>query len=727
MEQGSGFPVDASISWGEVTVVTDARGRFSLQVPEGEVSLVVEADEHRGATVVVQATGEPRPLKIRLERYTWIDEVVVYGEGVREDVSRKVYSAEELRGVPGSFGDPIRALQSLPGVARPGGLEGDLVVRGAEGVNTATFIDGVPVPWLFHWFMGRSVINPTILDDVEFYPGGMPSRFGAALQAAVNARVQQDEPPPGVHGRITVDILDASMAIEGKAGPVTWAAAGRYAWVGGLIGAGSRLTALGQGLGPDEGGWVSPDYYDYTGRVSWEEGPHTLTLMGFGARDALILHPPESAGIPGASLLPFDPNRLLDSSFHRVQLRHGARLGMWTLDSWLAGGVQQESNLLRGIGLLANGPEFGKVSGSTIHGRHDGRGELSDRVAMRYGTELEVIPVTAEDYAGMTSLSDVPTSKDVAVRGGLWLEVQNSFGPVWISPGIRGSLHSFNGGTHVEPEPRVSLRWQADDRWALTAFAGRFTQRPPAERYLEALGNADLPLMSAWQASVGTEARWTTGLEIDATVYGTLFDDLVVNDPRVELIEEEAADGSGTVGRSVVVPNWSAARGWAFGGELLVRWRPAGRFFGWVAVTASRTLRQSPDGVVHPGDFDQPLAITLVGAWRAPKLWRLSGRARVTSGHPFTPFDGAFDPWRDDWQAVPGATNSGRFPWFFQLDVRIQKTWVKKRSRFTLYVDVFNATNTRNPLLASYRPDFSERITTLWIPIVPNLGVEVDF
>src|SRR5262249_36444611 len=67
---------------------------------------------------------------------------------------RVTLRAEELTTVPGTFGEPLRVVATLPGVARsPFGL-GFFLVRGANFQNTGFMVDGFPVPILYHLGFG---------------------------------------------------------------------------------------------------------------------------------------------------------------------------------------------------------------------------------------------------------------------------------------------------------------------------------------------------------------------------------------------------------------------------------------------------------------------------------------------------------------------------------------------------------------------------------------------
>ena len=124
-------------------------------------------------------------VRIRLESPSFL---IVEDEQQTAAITRHVVTSDELKRIPGTFGDPVRALQSLPGVARPNIAEGAIVVYGAEGINTGFYVDGMPVPSMFHTMVGRSVIILSFIDDIEFFPGGMPSNYGEVTQAVVNVR-----------------------------------------------------------------------------------------------------------------------------------------------------------------------------------------------------------------------------------------------------------------------------------------------------------------------------------------------------------------------------------------------------------------------------------------------------------------------------------------------------------------------------------------------------------
>jgi hypothetical protein len=107
-------------------------------------------------------------------------ETVVIASPARE-VGEAGLSTPELRQIPGAQGDAGKALENLPGVARPGLGGGELVVWGAAPEETRVVVDGMEIPALYHLGGLRSVVHSGFLRTV---PGtgrpGSPGQSGAA-------------------------------------------------------------------------------------------------------------------------------------------------------------------------------------------------------------------------------------------------------------------------------------------------------------------------------------------------------------------------------------------------------------------------------------------------------------------------------------------------------------------------------------------------------------------
>src|SRR5688500_17601038 len=135
-------------------------------------------------------------------------ETVVEGERELLEVTKRTIQRQQMTNIPGTFGDPIRVIQTLPGVNRaPFGL-GLLLIRGSNPDDTGIYVDGHEVPGLFHFLGGPSIFNAEMLESIDLYPGGFPSRFGRHHGGAVALELRPTK-SDGVHGSAKVDLIDS--------------------------------------------------------------------------------------------------------------------------------------------------------------------------------------------------------------------------------------------------------------------------------------------------------------------------------------------------------------------------------------------------------------------------------------------------------------------------------------------------------------------------------------
>lgn len=739
LERGSGLPVEGLVVIEGEQYPIRENGSVPLSLPIGDYEVEVIAVEHEYYEAVLSITDKQR------KRVAWFlspvdegaEEVVVLTRTQRDEPAAQVLTVEELMDVPGSFGDPIRALQAMPGVARSSLTDGRLIVRGADGSNTAVWLDEMPVPYLFHWFIARSVVNPAVLSEVNFIPGGMPTRYGQSSQGLVDVKLKEVIENPGFHGRASVDVLDGSFAGGFHIKDWSIQLGGRYSWLGGVLTA-AQFIATGANIG------VAPGYADANLRVHGDLGQHNITLTYLLATDWLQFVDPDDALDASPLELPYDPNRLIDTLYHRGQFRWRTS-GEWGRQTtWIVLGAESELSLLRGFGLGAEGPQFGSIKGWTTQFRHEnafslGRWELGSGVDAEYGFHR------SEDFADLSfdgSAIIGAQSEQERVWVSPWTEARYRHGKTRVSFGFRGSWYRLPSGDSFLPEPRANLQHDVSKVVSLNAFAGRFTQRPPDARLSAAWGNPDLSPVSAWQAGGGISAFWPVGVTLEANLYGSWFDKMVLRSTELSLgvlDPESAADNgvfspdspqtsTGTTNYNVLIPApaFRTGTGAAVGGDIMVKLSPMKGWSGWLALTFGKSMRRD-GGQWWPSDYDQPFGATLVVKKDLPKMWSIGGKFQLTSGQPFTPLEPVYDAAQGIWFGLPGEINGGRFPVFHQLDLRFEKSWRRKKSIATLYLDILNATNAKNPLAVQYEPTYREDIVSLWLPIIPSLGVEVTF
>ncbi|HZF30273.1 MAG TPA: TonB-dependent receptor, partial [Gammaproteobacteria bacterium] len=312
---GADVSVVAAPGTAEVVGATDADGRFEVRAraPRG-LRVVLSDTAHepcvRDFTAAEVAGAAPAQWTCSTRaRAGAVYETRVRAEAAHPEETKLTLSKVELTTVPGTLGDPLRVVQSLPGVARaPFGL-GLLVVRGANPADTGAFIDTLNVPQLYHFLVGPSVISPNLVEKLDFFPGGFGARYGRFSGGLVDVTLRTDVGRQ-LHGSVDVNALDSSAFFEGPVG-AGWrvSAALRRSYIDVLlplfipkkIGA-SFVT-------------VVPVYYDYQARAEHDlRNGGRIVIEAFGADDRI-------------DVVAQDPSRKIDFDQHTGSQR---LMAIWT-------------------------------------------------------------------------------------------------------------------------------------------------------------------------------------------------------------------------------------------------------------------------------------------------------------------------------------------------------------------------------------------------------------
>jgi hypothetical protein len=726
VDDATGMPVTgALVTIAGSDAATDSRGEFRIgELGFGRVDVVVVADGYR---VYFGSARIGAVLAIRLEAADSASEVIRLSGRPPTGAPLHLDTAA-IRSQPGAGNDVLRALQSLPGVARtPFGL-GGLALRGTAPRDTKVYLDDIEVPLLYH-FGGLASFLPTgAVDEVALEPGAASVRYGRGLGgvAIVTSRTGRSD-QWRVGGEVS--LLSAGALAEGP-GPLkgSWLIGVRRSYFDALIKAADVDLVL------------VPRYGD--AQLRWESGDGRWMAIAFGSDDLLTLvHDPRDTSGAGG----FDTTNVRSlsytSRFARLGVRYRAVSGATSFEIMPSAGVDD-------VNARANQDDIDK-------GLHRTTVPLSLRAHVSAPVAAGTLSVGFDggwqhhsydivNTPPPTLLDPAPTMivhrslERWAADAGMWIEQSWFVGGdrVQIRPGLRGD--HFGLSEQWTLDPRIAVDAQLPHGMVLSQSIGRYHEPPLITDLDPIFGNRVMLGSSATQAATTLKSIIGDDKEVSATVYyqdlRQLPVDALTGATPISANGGEESGGLLGVSRELVDSQFGSysyreavGTGNAYGIELIAR-RNIGAWTGWVSYAYARSFRTNPtrDDISHPYVLDQPHSLTVVGSTELGR-WRLGGRFRYTTGNPYTPVAGAYQKSSGDWVAVDGPILSQRLPDFVQLDLRVDRGWLRPwgtAGTMNMYIDIQNIVNRHNPEGVTYNKDYSRLSYTNGLPIFPSIGVE---
>ncbi len=695
-------------------IATAARIRYAMIFAKAQPAPSAQPPPSEPAQPPPSAPAQPTPgVPAQTDQATFGARAVA--EAPPREVTARSMSAGELR-MLGTRGDPLRAVELLPGMGRTSFGNPLPIIRGSAGFESQVFLDGMPVPLLYHFGGITSFVPPRFLDRVDFYPGNFSARYGRVLGGVIDVRMREpriDAP----HGGADANFIDASAFAEG---PLVGRSSDpaqedpdkpRLAAAVGFRR--SYVDLFFSALVPQEAISVesAPVYYDYQGMVVAKlSRRHTLRLLALGSDDHLevVLKQPDDRE-------PLAQGRFdARTGFHRMQA---------TLRSEWSERFRQEANVSLGVeqyranlgGLLRQ-----DGGGLGVRARYEGVYRPTDalrfafgidHVSQRFVADYDGARPELEGLAPSTGSAGTPRTR-VAVRE--WFHAPAIYvegalalgGRVTLMPGVRADYMGQTGALTLDP--RLAVRAKLTDTTTLKGGVGRFTQHPQEFQAMPLIGNPKLVPGYALHYSVGVEQAIGDSVRLGVEGFLKTLHDVPLN------TKDFAAPYFDNVGRGHVV-----------GMELEARVLPKGRFYGLLAYTLSRSERARRDEPLRLFQNDQTHVGSAAGVVRLGRGWEASATFRLTSANPRTPVASAFyDARSDQYTARNGAVFSDRGPLYHRLDVHLEKTWTFPKWKLMFYIDVQNMYNASNKEYVSYNYDYTKQQgASSFPPFLPSLGV----
>ena len=699
--------------------VTDAHGQFNFaSVPPGDYILRVSTVGYRIIKrPFTAAAGEIKEFEISLSPDTFRKtESVVVDSGpfdpVREDspsqLSLTGTEAKNLAGVMAD--DPLRAVQSMPGVVSNDDFNSRFSIRGADFARVGLYLDDILMHQPFHQVENANgtgsltIFNGDMLEGLELYPSTPPPRLEDRTAGALDVHTREGS-RTGPAIRISAGFADAGVLAEGPLGKAhrgSWLAAVRKSYLQYILSRGTTDPSVAFG------------FFDMQGRLAYDLGrSHNLSLNMIDGYSGL-----DRSGAQAR----LGQNSIMNASFHftlaNLAWRYtpAEKFLVTTRAAWIREKASDSNPRSQPLG---NG-QYGEWVAST-----NAAWMWAARAPLEFGAEGRRLrdETSTEQYQTATAFRVLDHDRGRALIAGGYAQQSWSSdgGRIHLAAGGRFDWGSVDGVSVFLPYASVSLAPVAATR--LQLGFGQYAQFPELNQWFSLFGNRRLLPERATHYVAAVEQRLGDRTRLRLEAYQREDRDLLwqpLYDPRLI---------AGNIFNPPPNPLYfNSKRGYARGLEIFLQRRSANRLTGWVSYAYGRAReRDGVSRISFPSEMDQRHTVNVYGGYRISPSVNLSAKWLYGSGLALPGFYrlvGTTYFLSDQRDAV-------RLPPYQRTDVRINKVWPRVKWKITLYAEVVNLTNRTNyrwDSFDSYNGRTGQVSLTLdkMFPILPSAGFVIE-
>ena len=625
--------------------------------------------------------------------------------------------------------DVMRVVQTLPGVTARNDFSAGYNVRGGESDQNLVLLDGIPIYNPFHVGGLFSTFLDETVADVKLITGGFPVPYGGRLSSVLDV-TSAEEGRQGVHGTGSVSLLASSLSLGGAlpSGVDSWNVAGRRTYADKVVGAFTDRILP----------YHFRDVQAHATHVLPQGGSISVTAYdGLDLIDGALTGAPDSSTL-GAGDLRFSwGNRALGFTL-LLPLSGGAL----PLGGGMSIPLGDTASFVQRVSVTRFTTDLDLGSGSLTFGNRVLEGRVSGALAWQRSTHTITtgyeISKHAVDYHVLSPATGVrlldleqrPTASSVYAED-LWQFSDK----LLLRNGVR--LEHVGGTKWYGISPRASVKYFLSKNLAVSVAGGQYAQ------WMHSLRNEDIPvrIFDFWVASdefvdvsrarhaiAGVE-RWLGAsrfvrLESYYKHYARLLEPNEGDDPAVR------GDEFLSIG------------GHSYGGDVYLRQLESHALSGWLSYGYSLSTRSRDGARYFPGQ-DRRHSLNVVAAYRARNRMVFGSHFNLGTGTPYTPivgqmvrrvYDGTRNTWdtgiqRREIEPVGGERNSVRYPNYHRLDLSVERSYLRGRTKITPSLHLVNVYDRRNVFTYqwSYSANPPTKTAISQFPVLPSLGLSVEF
>ncbi len=723
IDQVTGEPlrnVKVALRPSTLETVTDERGAYRLEgIPAGTYTLYVSTIGYRllKRDVTLEETDSLEIIFYLGQEASTISETVrvtapVFEETEKSAPSQIALTGTEIRNLAGVLlDDPLRSVQTLPGVATGDDFQAFYSVRGGGFHNNGIVVDGVLTHGLVHTVQGTqdptgsvTIMNGDLVETMALYTGAFSAKYGDRTASFLEVFTREGS-RDRARERLAVSGSNAAFLAEGpldakKRG--AWIASARKSYADYLV----------RRIGPEND--LGIGFTDAQGKAVYDLGARQQLGLSFIWGRARLSRNPENPGF----------NSLIEGA-NDV----GTANLSWT---WTRGSaLYWESRLYAIRETFRNTNKDGETLDRGRHMELAARGDLSARLSAAHrvetGFHFRHIEASALDRRYSSSLRrfvDFDSARAGYRQHAAYVQDRWDISQGRLAAIVGARLDATGLTGQVCVLPRASLEWRPSGSDTLDAGWGIFSQFPELVPVRGRNGDRNLRAEIARHYVLGYQRRLGEKSRLRVELFDKEESDLLRSrDNLYRLVDGKVAPPNSNFRYD------NGLRGYTRGFEIFFQRRSANRLSGWVSYTYAVSRRRDlVTGENYDGDFDQRHTVNIYGSRRLSEHWNVSLKARLGSGFPYP---GYFEKRGEEFY-LSSERNRERLPFYGRIDLRLNRAFYFTRSKLSLYIEVLNVTNRENlryadinSVNATTRKVSMDRNSLL--PILPTAGFVIEF
>ncbi|WP_253791920.1 TonB-dependent receptor [Flavobacterium sp. HSC-32F16] len=711
----------------EAGAITDVNGKYSIEAPNGNYTVSVSYVGFKNHEKNITISDDTR-INFNMDSDSQeLEQVIVTGNKAIDikttQMSVNRLSMQEIKRIPVAMGepDPLKSILTLPGVTNAGEASSGFNVRGGAADQNLILLDGAPVYNDSHMFGFFSVFNADMINGLDLYKGGIPSKFGGRVSSVLDVTQQTgDFENYKVNGGIGV--ISSRLLVQG---PIQ-KEKGSF-----IVSGRTSYAHLFLKLADNQN---SAMFYDFNAKLNYRfNANNTLSFSGYLGNDVFDINDRFSSKYGNTMGILSWKHKFSDHLNHNLSVFYSDykfNLGLSTENFEWDSNIQnyglkygwnyQKSEKFKinyGIDGLYYNFNPGTVQPTSSESQFnfkqldkkyaleasaylDFENQITEKLNFRYGLRYSTFY-----RLGSETISTYENGQAV-VYNPLYKIYEEGTPTGTISYGKGKKISNFDN-----LEPRAALSYAFNDNTSVKASYNRMAQ------YIHILSNTQSPLpMSIWTPSGPfTKPQLLDQYAIgyfknlkdnDYSFEGELFYKNVQN--RIDYID--GADILANNNIEQVILNGKAR---SYGMEVLFR-KNTGIFTGWVSYTLSRAEQKTPgrnadepgiaNGDWYLSGYDKMHNLSIVGSYEFSPKWSFNGNFTLQSGQPVTYANGYYEFGK---LHVPNYSlrNENRLPLFHHLDVSATYTPKpdKKKGWQSYWVfSIYNIYNRKNAASMSF-------------------------